>query len=475
MSKRIHSLFRKTYFLSHITTTTLFAMAADAVKSEADIATTGVETKTAPAPKSAPLKPDSVKREADIATTGVETKTAPAPKSAPLKPEAYNLTVKAEFLPKTLPGNNEESVTSEGTRSAPAERTSQADNRSSDRRLNSSDRKGRRGRNKKRPRDAKIDSGDKACMMTMRGEVCPYGPEKCRYSHDLKLMLANREPDLVCIKGGCPRFKNRGMCEFGVTCRVGSDHINMATGENIRKEEPADYKPVVNILSKDVQTQLRKKTYPFQCKRHFEKKKDEHAEGESAAEVDTSPLPLPGKTRKLIDFRNKVYIAPLTTVGNLPFRRILKGLGADITCGEMAVSENLLKGQGSEWALLKRHPCEDVFGVQIAAAHPDQFTRVCELIDTQCDVDFVDLNLGCPIDLICDKGAGSALMLRDKKLKASLMGISGALSCPFTVKMRTGWNERDPIAHKLVHKIQSWEVDGLAALMVRACCCILSF
>ena len=45
----------------------------------------------------------------------------------------------------------------------------------------------------------------------------------------------------------------------------------------------------------------------------------------------------------------------------------------------MAMASNLEQGQSSEWALLRRHSSERVFGVQIASHHPEQTTRVAKV------------------------------------------------------------------------------------------------
>ncbi|XP_068646703.1 tRNA-dihydrouridine(47) synthase [NAD(P)(+)]-like isoform X2 [Aristolochia californica] len=174
-----------------------------------------------------------------------------------------------------------------------------------------------------------------------------------------------------------------------------------------------------------------------------------------------SSLKLNAREKKLIDFRGKLYLAPLTTVGNLPFRRVCKVLGADITCGEMAMCTNLLQGQASEWALLRRHSTENLFGVQICGAYPDTVARTVDLVESECSLDFIDINMGCPIDIVVNKGAGSSLLVKPMRMKNIIQAASRTMEKPLTVKVRTGFLEGRNRIDSLIADIGKWGANAL--------------
>ncbi|CAK5013637.1 unnamed protein product [Aphanomyces euteiches] len=314
-----------------------------------------------------------------------------------------------------------------------------------------------RGTFKKRPRDPTEDPSTMLCRGIAAGEGCPF-EDKCKFSHDIADFLKRRPKDLG---DTCPVFAATGYCRYGLNCCYGMSHVD-ANQANLGS--PAEAKVIeVNDLSNANRDLLRKNKYPFRTAPSTYKKKG--GQGKKNRDFQIEPVTITDvPEHKPVDFKGKVYVGPLTTVGNLPFRRVLKQWGADITCGEMAMTTNLLQGQQSEWALLRRHESEDVFGVQIAGAYGDQVARVTELITRETSVDFIDINMGCPIDLVCKAGAGAALMNRPPRLcevvSGALTGIElgsfGLSKRPgLTVKMRTGWSEKQPVAHKLVSKVQA--------------------
>lgn len=64
--------------------------------------------------------------------------------------------------------------------------------------------------------------------------------------------------------------------------------------------------------------------------------------------------PVRASEKRRLDFRGKLYLAPLTTVGNLPFRRLCGDYGNDISCSEMGLAQEFLSGNSSEWSLVRR-------------------------------------------------------------------------------------------------------------------------
>lgn len=99
--------------------------------------------------------------------------------------------------------------------------------------------------------------------------------------------------------------------------------------------------------------------------------------------------PIRASEKKRLDFAGKLWMAPLTTVGNLPFRRLAVENGCDITTSEMGLAQEFLSGNANEWSLVRRHPSERIFGVQICGSKPQVLVPAAEAIAQNCEIDFL--------------------------------------------------------------------------------------
>lgn len=156
-------------------------------------------------------------------------------------------------------------------------------------------------------------------------------------------------------------------------------------------------------------------------------------------------------------FSNRCILAPLTTVGNLPYRRICKGFGADNTVSEMAMIYNLNKTQKSEWSLLRRHASEDVFGIQVAVSRPDDALQFAKAIEASgFSYDYIDINCGCPVDLIVKQGCGCGLWEKKGRFREVVKMLTAYQSKPVTIKCRIGENEAAPTLHNQIAEYSEW-------------------
>lgn len=137
-------------------------------------------------------------------------------------------------------------------------------------------------------------------------------------------------------------------------------------------------------------------------------------------------------------FRDVIAMAPMAMGGNLPYRRLCREYGAVRTCSEMVLANKLVKG--GERPLIRHHESETDFGVQLAGKHPEVMAEAAR-IAVDNGAKFIDLNFGCPIDLIVRRGSGAALLKRPSRLAQVVEAVRLAVDVPLSAKLRLGYSE----------------------------------
>ncbi|KAJ5161838.1 tRNA-dihydrouridine(47) synthase [Penicillium capsulatum] len=359
-------------------------------------------------------------------------------------------------------------------------------------------------------------------------ETCQFG-EKCRFEHDLRTYLKeHKREDLTTLGGRCPVWEALGKCYSGWKCRLVGSHSTERDGadgkkelilleDDERKEQAKPRVPfatadgIVNIISNDDKLALARKRETTPRANAFnewlntagqELEKQLHgrhqdagangqtdqAQNETAKEGPakqekeelraqfTEPPFLPSEKRRIYFGPETPTLAPLTTQGNMPFRRLCTDLGAQFTYSEMAMGMPLIQGSKSEWTLLKAHESEMLpptvtpgnnvvqgydnskdfkFGAQIAANKPWLALKATEVLSKFTPhLRVIDLNCGCPIELVFRDGAGSALLDHHSKLEKILRGMNAvSQEIPITAKIRMGTKDNSPNALKLVDRL----------------------
>jgi len=131
-------------------------------------------------------------------------------------------------------------------------------------------------------------------------------------------------------------------------------------------------------------------------------------------------------------------MAPMAMGGNLPYRRLCREYGAVRTCSEMVLADKLVKG--GDRPLIRHHENETDFGVQLAGKRPGVMAEA-SMIAVVSGAKFIDLNFGCPIDLVVKRGAGAALMKRPTRLAEVVAAVRRTVDVPLSAKLRLGYSE----------------------------------
>jgi hypothetical protein len=146
-----------------------------------------------------------------------------------------------------------------------------------------------------------------------------------------------------------------------------------------------------------------------------------------------------------------VFLAPMSGVSDLPFRRVVRRYGAGLVFSEMIASREALKQARLAPEKSPIYTDEFPVAVQLAGCDPEAVAEAAKL-SVENGAAIIDINFGCPVKKVVNNYAGSALM-RDEPLAARIMEetVKAVPNIPVTVKMRLGWDAEHKNAPALAH------------------------
>lgn len=157
-----------------------------------------------------------------------------------------------------------------------------------------------------------------------------------------------------------------------------------------------------------------------------------------------------------------LILAPMEDITDPPFRLICREMGASAVYTEFIAADGLIRDVEKSIKKLEFNEQERPIGIQLFGNTVTSMVEAAKVAEG-ADPDFIDLNFGCPVRKIVNKGGGSALLQDIPLLTEITRQVIKSVKKPVTVKTRLGWDEKSKIIVSLAEQLQDL---GIAALTI---------
>lgn len=147
----------------------------------------------------------------------------------------------------------------------------------------------------------------------------------------------------------------------------------------------------------------------------------------------SAPLAIRNQT-----LRNRVVLAPMSGVTDLPFRDLAWRFGAGLVVTEMVASRELALNARESWSRIRNCGIAPHM-VQLAGREAHWMAEAAKIAEGE-GADIIDINMGCPAKKVIGGYSGSALMRDPDHALGLIEATVNAVKVPVTVKMRLGWD-----------------------------------
>jgi tRNA-dihydrouridine synthase B len=175
-------------------------------------------------------------------------------------------------------------------------------------------------------------------------------------------------------------------------------------------------------------------------------------------------LEIPGYSIRNLKVEPGLVLAPMSGVTTGAFRRLIKELNpgaVGLTISEFISVEAMTRQVPRSLKMMNFAEIERPFGIQIFGYDIKRMHDAALMVQ-DAGADLLDINCGCPAPKVVRKGGGCELMRQPDHLTQILRTVRKAVSIPFTIKMRSGWDQGCLNAPEICRIAESEGVEGVA-------------